>query len=459
MNNCRLEEIKVDKNNPYCEEILGRKIPGDVLLQLVKSFSEGFVIALNGKWGSGKTTFFNMWQQQMNNEGYETIYYNSWENDYISDPLIGLIAEFKKKTQTGGEKRIEKYTNIVRKISFSMVPSLLALMVKHFTGIPTEDLDKVIKDGSKEAMDLLNKSVDNYIKQQESITEFKKALSEYVNDITPNKPLIFIIDELDRCKPDFAVKTLERIKHLFTVKNVVFVLAIDHEQLCHSIRGYYGSDKIAADDYLRRFIDYQYDLPTGDSDKLIKKVFERFEFDKTIVNDNPENSDYAYYKHFVRLLYTIRRLSIRDLEKWMLYTRLIINHVGHLRISAETLTFLVFLRFFDTEFYNHYKISEISDESVLEYLAHNFSAAFFDTGTYSANFTYTVIAELIRLSYWDNLDAFNERVLNKEGDFQIRIPEAINKVWLRDSFHKIRSITPLYEVINCIGEVILSDDL
>lgn len=459
MNNCRLEEIKVDKKNPYCEEILGRKIPGDVLLQLVKSFSEGFVMALNGKWGSGKTTFVNMWQQQMNNEGYETIYYNSWENDYISDPLIGLIAEFKKKTQTGGEKRIEKYTNIVRKISFSMVPSLLALMVKHFTGIPTEDLDKVIKDGSKEAMDLLNKSVDNYIKQQESITEFKKALSEYVNDITPNKPLIFIIDELDRCKPDFAVKTLERIKHLFTVKNVVFVLSIDHEQLCHSVRGYYGSDKIAADDYLRRFIDYQFDLPTGDSDKLIEKVFERFEFDKTIVNDNPENSDYAYYKHFVWLLYTIRRLSIRDLEKWMLYTRLIINHVGHLRISAETLTFLVFLRFFETEFYNHYKISEISDESVLEYLAHNFSAAFFDTGTYSANFTYTVIAELIRLSYWDNLDAFNERVLNKEGDFQIRIPEAINKVWLRDSFHKIRSITPLYNVINCIDEVILSDDL
>ena len=97
MNNCRLEEIKVDESNPYNEDLLGRKIPGDILLQLVKSFSEGFVMALNGKWGSGKTTFVKMWQQQMKNEGYETIYYNSWENDYISDPLIGLIAEFKKK--------------------------------------------------------------------------------------------------------------------------------------------------------------------------------------------------------------------------------------------------------------------------------------------------------------------------------------------------------------------------
>lgn len=458
MKHCRLEEIQVNNTDPYSEDILGRKEPGDILLQLVKSFSEGFVMALNGKWGSGKTTFVNMWQQQMKNEGYETIYYNSWENDYISDPLIGLIAEFKKMAQTGDEKRIEKYTNIVRKISFSMVPSLLALMVKHFTGIPLEDLDKVIKDGSKEAMDLLNESVDNYIKQQQSITEFKKALCEYVNDITPNKPLIFIIDELDRCKPDFAVKTLERIKHLFAVKNVVFVLAIDHEQLCHSVRGYYGSDKIAADDYLRRFIDFQFDLSTGDSDKLIDRIFERFEFTKTIVNDNTETSDYAYYKHFVWLLFTIRRISIRELEKWMLYTRLIINHIGHLRISPETLTFLVFLRFFETEFYNRYIKSEISDESVLEYLAQNFSASFFDTGTYSANYTYTVIAELIRLKYWENLEAFNERVLNDEGYFQIRIPAVINTAWLRDSFHRIRSTTTLYNVVNCIGDFILADD-
>ena len=87
----------------------------------MKSFHDGFVMAVNGKWGTGKTTFIEMWKQQMQNEGYETIYYNVWENDYISDPLIGLIAEFKKKNAAGGDKLIEKCTQVISKISFSMI--------------------------------------------------------------------------------------------------------------------------------------------------------------------------------------------------------------------------------------------------------------------------------------------------------------------------------------------------
>lgn len=453
MKNCRLKEIEINESNPYSEDLLQRKLLGDKLLLLVDSFSNGFVMAINGKWGSGKTTFVKMWQQQMTNEGYETIYYNSWENDYISDPLIGIIAEFKKKTKTGGKDRIEKFTNIVRKVSFSMVPSLLALIVKHYTGLEVDDFDKVIKDGSKEAIDLLNKSVDHYIKQQESITEFKKALSEYVNDITPNKPQVFIIDELDRCKPDFAVKTLERIKHLFTVKNVVFVLAIDHEQLCHSVRGYYGSERIAADDYLRRFIDCQIELPGGNSDILLQ-VFERFNFSNTFLNENNEiDHRYDYFRQFVNLVFSIRKLSIRDLEKWMLHTRLVINHAELLKISPETIAFLVFLKIFDTEFFNHFIISEISDEAVLEYLAQNFSASFFDTGSYSANFTYTVFAELIRMGYWNNMEAFRQNVLKDTGDFQIKIPDIIDEKWLRDSFHSQKSISPLYKVVNYLNDI------
>lgn len=78
--------------------------------------------------------------------------------------------------------------------------------------------------------------------------------------------MIFIIDELDRCNPYYAVKVLERIKHLFNIPNIVFVLSIDKEQLSNSIRGYYGSDLIKADEYLKRFIDIEYTLPDPDVD-------------------------------------------------------------------------------------------------------------------------------------------------------------------------------------------------
>ena len=450
MKYCRLDEIQVNETKPYNNDLLNRKESGDILLQFVESFSEGFVLALNGKWGTGKTTFVKMWKQQMKNEGYETIYYNAWEMDHIDDPLIGLIAEFKRITSTGGEERIKKFTDVIRKVSFSIVPSILSMAAKTYTGF---DLKDVIKDGSEKAMDILNECVDKHIEQQKSIIEFKTVLTEYVNLISPDKPVIFIIDELDRCKPDFAVKTLERIKHLFTVKNVVFVLAIDQEQLCHSIRGYYGSENFAADDYLRRFFDFQYNLPVNTIDTLLNRVLERFEFPNSVLESRDGINVYHYFIEFIKLLFIIKNLSIRELEKWMLQTRLIINNTSKLSVSPETLAFLVFFRLFDTVFYNRLIKSEISDQTVLEYLAQNFSSALFDTGSYSANFTYKIIAELIRMKYWDNMEAFHQSILNEEGSFLISIPDSINEEWLRDTFNGIRSISPLYLVIDCLDNV------
>ncbi len=412
--NCRLDRVQVTESEPYNYDLLNRKKSGDTLLQLVQSFSGGFVMAINGKWGAGKTTFVEMWQQQMKNEGYETIYYNAWENDYISDPLIGIIAEFKKKINTGGEERVEKFTNVVRKVSFSMVPSLLAVMVKQFTGLNLEDLDKVIKDGSKEAMDLLNKSVDNYLEQQKSIKEFKTALSEYVNDVTPQHPLIFIIDELDRCKPDFAVKTLERIKHLFTIENVVFVLAIDQEQLCHSIRGYYGSDLIDSEDYLRRFIDVQYCLPIRFDSELMVNIFKRFNFPESLhAKNGPTGFKLSRLQHFVALMRFIKNLSIRQLEKWMLHTRLVINN-DHIKktVSPETTAFLVYLFIFNTELYDHIINNDLSDQDLFNHLF-EFFHAFFRVPTLSE--VYKIIVEILIIKYSGRKDLFNRFIMGPDG--------------------------------------------
>ena len=86
-----------------------------------------------------------------------------------------------------------------------------------------------------------------------------------------DKPIIFIIDELDRCRPSYAVELLEQVKHFFSVSGIVFVLSIDKVQLGHAVRGVYGNDRINADEYLRRFIDIEYSIPVPD-----KNYFEIF---------------------------------------------------------------------------------------------------------------------------------------------------------------------------------------
>ena len=92
-------------------------------------------------------------------------------------------------------------------------------------------------------------------------------------------PLVFIIDELDRCNPHIAVKVLERVKQLFDIPNIVFVLPISKKQFEYSIQGYYGSDKIDATNYLRRFIDLECELPTPDSESMCQLLYDHYHFD------------------------------------------------------------------------------------------------------------------------------------------------------------------------------------
>ncbi len=459
MNNYKLKEIKVTEFDPYREDLLDRKKTGDILLQLIQTSSKGFVMALNGKWGSGKTTFVNMWHQQMKDEGYKTIYYNVWENDYISDPLIGLIAEFNEQTQVPGEKTLTDFLKKASIVGFSMIPALAGSIAKTYLGA---DIEKVVTDASKEVKNILGESVNNYVEQQKHIKSFRKALIEYAEQVSPDKLIIFIIDELDRCKPDFAVKTLERIKHLFSVENIVFVLVIDRVQLGNSIKGYYGSDLIDADDYLRRFIDVPYDLPFRPSKNLIKNVFERFGLDKIILAEEEQGEEkYESLQEFVTMMFQTKQLTIRQLEKWILHTRLIINNEFIKEyVSYKTIAFIVYLYYFDSYFYNSLLINDSNDSSandLFNRLVQYFH--YYQTGVVkdpSHNEVYDVIFEILKMSGIES-----ESIIDQKG--KIMLPSNILEVdeaVVLDSFNKIKDkeIAPMgainYSICeyNCLNE-------
>ena len=92
------------------------------------------------------------------------------------------------------------------------------------------------------------------------VQTFLKDAVQAIGEGEPQRPLVFFIDELDRCRPSFAIELLERVKHLFDVKNIVFVLSIDKKQLEAITAAVYG-ERIDALEYLRRFIDLDFYLP------------------------------------------------------------------------------------------------------------------------------------------------------------------------------------------------------
>ncbi len=144
-------------------------------------------------------------------------------------------------------------------------------------------------------------------------------MSKFVEDISPpdnegnTKPLILFIDELDRCRPNFAIELLEKAKHFFNIDNIIFILAIDKEQLGHSIRSMYGVG-MNVDGYLRRFINLDYNLPEPSTDAFCNALFDKLEL------TNHFTGQTGVDKH-KELLSTLKKLfkafnfSLRDQEQ------------------------------------------------------------------------------------------------------------------------------------------------
>lgn len=96
----RHNDIQINEADPFLNCKLGRKQYALILTDIVKNFNDGFVLAIDNKWGTGKTTFVKMWKQHLDNNDYKTLYFNAWENDFEQDILVTLISELKNLKTT-----------------------------------------------------------------------------------------------------------------------------------------------------------------------------------------------------------------------------------------------------------------------------------------------------------------------------------------------------------------------
>ena len=97
--NIKHHEIEIKTENPFANCKLDRQKYSSVLTSIINSYPHGFVLALNNKWGTGKTTFVKMWEQDLKNQEFQTLYFNAWENDFENNPLTALMGELKNPSQ------------------------------------------------------------------------------------------------------------------------------------------------------------------------------------------------------------------------------------------------------------------------------------------------------------------------------------------------------------------------
>jgi len=166
-------------------------------------------------------------------------------------------------------ERLRQGGALVAKYAIPLVMQLLTAGV-----VRSDDVAEAVADVTT---DMISKRIDDYKDAKQSVVQFKSTLAELTQSLgeeEEGRHVIFFVDELDRCRPTYAVEVLEIIKHLFDVGGVVFILAVTPEQLQHSVKALYGEGTDAIR-YLQRFIDLEYRLPQPELNRYVDLLMNR----------------------------------------------------------------------------------------------------------------------------------------------------------------------------------------
>ncbi len=294
----KVVEPDIDPKDPWRDDKLGRQEIAKRLTGIVQGQAAPFVISVDGRWGTGKTFLLKRWRQ--------ALYYNAWEDDFAGDPLLSIVGQL--------SEHLDKTPLLQRVID--CIPSLvrigLSAAVSARTGVSVTDLP-----GGQQAP---GNDIASYLEKRDARDQLKESLAALAKDVRKNtgQPLVFIIDELDRCRPTFAIELLERVKHIFDVPNIVFVFGVNRSELLKSLQSIYG--KIDAGTYLRRFFDMEFVLPDANPEQFCNHLLEQFGMGAYFEEADRGRRDRYYqdaYDEIIQLLPVVMGrmgLSLRDMD-------------------------------------------------------------------------------------------------------------------------------------------------
>lgn len=299
----------------FTEDTIGRNRDVMRFATILNAVEGSYTIALDGKWGSGKTFFVKQTKMVLdaNNENIKvmnqedrvqimkicsnffgnnsfelqpqvSVYYDAWENDNDDDPILSLIYTILKNMDTDFSFQ-----------EFSFLKAAASIM-EVFSGRNWTRLIDSFK--SKNPMDSLKQSKDI----DQLVNEFLETLL-----VERGNRLVIFIDELDRCKPSYAVRLLERIKHYFSNDRITFVLSVNSDELQHTIRKYYGDD-FDGFKYLDRFFDLKVTLPSAN----IQNFYQTLNFD----------DGYNAFDVVCGAFIKVYHLELREIAKYICLTKI-----------------------------------------------------------------------------------------------------------------------------------------
>ncbi|WP_278397086.1 KAP family P-loop NTPase fold protein [Acinetobacter venetianus] len=259
-------------------DLWDRERLGIQLTNYVDRLQCGAVLALDARWGEGKTWFVRHWQKHLEDEKHNVIYLDAFANDYLDDPFLTIASEIShafKECDEIDSQDVEDFNSKTASVLISLAAILPVIAAKaglHWVGLggAGETVQELYRDGKEfydsvsdeitaKVKEHIENKIENHQIEKESVRDFKNELAQLAEKL--DKPLVFIIDELDRCRPEFAIRLIERIKHFFDISKIIFVLVMDKSQFSKVVCHNYGYDEKLGEEYLDKFIDFSINLP------------------------------------------------------------------------------------------------------------------------------------------------------------------------------------------------------
>ena len=308
-----METQTLEKPTFDTQDEFKRKPIAENIIRLLTSPIDLSPMVIDGGWGTGKTEFcqklIRLMQQQ--HPDYQPVYIDAFRSDHSGEPLLALLAEIIKACtpEDTDEHPSEQRKNITKKVAKAagfVMKTVAKAAVGHVLKQNMEDLaegmSQIIND-EQEAKNAaatvagaatilashsidatIDATVEALLKEQIEAEKNLETLKACLKELAADKPIILFIDELDRCRPDYAVDMLEVIKHVFDVENVKVVLVTNTKQLRAAINHRYGME-VDAQKYLDKFLKYSFALPD--------KIVTRFEEERALVS-------VEYFKQLIR---------------------------------------------------------------------------------------------------------------------------------------------------------------
>lgn len=371
----RPEEFPVSPQAPYQADLLSREDFGDGLSRLTDYGSGTGVVLLDGGWGSGKTTFLKMWTQKAQNQDKIVVMVNAWDGDYRGNPLE-FIAE---RLATELEKYIppsfmRRQFNRIRGFCAPILsPILRTLRAGTRAAVPTDGgAGWVATLALQELVQSLHAVLSGPATDGKRLENLRRQLKQTAGSLRRTRSgsrrtrLVVVIDELDCCRPDYAVRFLETIKHVFEVEHVTFIVSANTTELAHAISGVYG-EKFDGEGYLERFFDITLRLGEGTREAFVTTVVQDAKlaapFDRDIPNDVSVDSLTA--ENILTYMLCQSPLSPREIHKTLKHIHImLLFHRDQLENCVLTAIVLATLRVVARDAYDAVEQGEAGREAI-----------------------------------------------------------------------------------------------